>query len=224
MAILTDRAVAATVDALVLKVRRMIGDTDSSTANQRWSDADVRAAIDDMLAQMYAQASSGDPGSFLTYIDVMYAANARQVALDDEILGASIYKVEDVTEATAPRFIPFRPSLVENRFSDEAGWTLDADNTIALRPVPGSAKTLRVYLLDVFVPLADAADTDSDQHAWSIGHEELIALGAAIRLQEVDQEVPATRLSRYQQLWDLYVQSINRYMGPVYVRNSRILL
>lgn len=105
--------------------------------------------------------------------------------LPDEINGSSIYKVEDFSNTSAPIYYPYRSLLNFNRFTDEFGWTL-IGNSIALSPKPTSAKTLRIYSLAPFVPVSGSADTDTDQHALSINHEELICLGAAIRLQEVD--------------------------------------
>lgn len=222
MAVLATRAVAATIANLTLRVRRMIGDTDSTEANQRFSDADIRAEIDHMMAQMYSEVSNSDPSGFLQVDDMTYTASALSVAIPTaaDIEGNSIYKIEDITDATAPLYIAPRSIDQLNRFSDETGWALQG-HAIALRPIPTSARTLRIYTLAPFIP---TTTTTSDQHALNINHEELICLGAAVRLQEVDNQVPVTRMQRLQQLWDLYQRCAARVIGPTYIKNTRVLL
>lgn len=236
MAVLSTRAVAATVAALTLRVRRLIGDTESEEANQRWSDTDIRSAIDDTLAHMYTQVASSDPSGFLQFTDLTYTASALSVTLPAGIEGQSIYKVEDIDDAALPVYLAYRSPVEINRFSDEHGWTLDVTQSafsagttvstqaIAVRPIPSAARLLRIYTLAPFIPVSAAATPTTDQHTMSLGHEELITLGSAIRLQEIDNEVPSGRRERHGELWEHYIKTAARHQGPVYVRNTRILL
>lgn len=236
MALLTTRAVAATVSTLITKVRRLIGDTDTTTTNQRWSDSDILAMVDDMLAEMYVLVTENDPSGFLQTSDMTYTADALAVALPSGIAANNIYKVEKVDDQTAPVFLRHRNYLDINEYTDERGWCLGAmaidsagtataapGGAIALRPIPTAATALRIYTLAPYIPVSGSAAQSTDQHALSINHEELITLGAAIRLQEVDNEVPPTRLPRFQTLWDQYEKTVNRYSGRQYVANTRVL-
>jgi hypothetical protein len=218
MALLTSPASAAAVSALITRVRRMVSDTDSDTDNQRWSDTDIRDAIDGMLAQMYAEWTSRDPSGFITTADITYTADSEQIALADALSGMNIYKIEDVT-GDLNTFIPYRSLLELNRYADEHGWSLQGAN-IALRPVPTGTRTLRVYALSNYIP---TTATTSDTHPMPVTHEELICIGAAIRLQENDNEVPPTRLGRYVGLWEQFQKTAARYVGRSYVKSTRIL-
>lgn len=222
MAVLSVKAVAATVANLTSRVRRMVGDTDSDTNNQRWLDADIRAEIDHQLAQMYSEVASMDPSGFLQTTTMSYTADASNspVALPTGLEGNSIYKVEDYTDSSAPLYFPYRSVLELSRFRDERGWSL-VGNAIVISPQPVTTATLRIYTLAPFIP---TTSTTTDQHSLSINHEELICLGAAIRLQENDNEIPLTRISRYQTLWEQYQKTAARYIGRKYVRNTRKLV
>lgn len=222
MAILTTVAAAATVSTLRAKVRTLVGDTSSVSALQRFSDLMVDRAIDDTLAHLYMEWASEDPSGFLTSDDLTYTASATSVALTAGREAHQIYRVEDVTTSSDPVLLDYLNPLDAEKFSDSYGWTLKG-NAIVLVPVPTSNKTLRIWSLKPFVPVTGAATPTTDQHSLSINHEELITLGAAIRLQEIDDEVPPTRLLRYEQLWQQYLKTIDRYRGPTYVRNSRII-
>lgn len=237
MAILTSRATAATVNALITKVRRAVGDTDSDTNNQRWSSSDILAEMDHCIAEMYVEATGGDPSGFLLATDMTYTASARSVALPTGLEGSQIYKIEDVTTQTSPTYVTYRPVDQVDRFGDEDGWSLQAQaindagtitqapgGAIALRPIPSAATTLRVYTIGNFLPVSTAATPSTDQHPMNVNNEELIVLGTAIRLQEIDNEVPVTRIMRHQKLWEAYQVTCSRVKGPVYVKPTRILL
>lgn len=224
MAVYTTKAVAATVAQLITRVRRLLGDGSTTAGNQRWSDTDIRQAIDDMIAQMYVESADGDPGSFLLSGTMTYTAESESVAIPTSVDPASvgiyanqIYKVEEIDSTGHPIFLPYINPHEITKFSDQSGWTILGDN-IALRPQPTKAKTLRLWWLANFTP---TSSTTSDQHKMSVNHEQLISLGAAIMLQEIDDEVPASRLLRYNQLWDAYSRSCQRLKGRIYVSPTR---
>ena len=235
MAVLSTRATAATISVLTLRVRKLIGDTDTDTNNQRWLDADIRTELDYSIAAMYTKMSAGNPAPWIGTADLTYTANYRSVSIPTGIEAQSIYKVEDVTTASDPIYIAYRSMDQLDRFSDEDGFSIvgaqitDAGvatqvQSIALRPIPTSAKTLRIYSLAPFIPVSGAATPSTDQHPLNPTFEEVITLGAAIRLQEVDNQVPVTRMARYQELMEEFREQCSRYIGPVYVKNTRILL
>lgn len=223
MAILTTRATAATVSTLTTRTRRMLQDTSATTGNQRWSDSDIRAALDDSIAQLYSAWRDLNPGPHMASTNLSIAADAETTALPSGLEANAIYRVEDITESSVPIYLDYRDPIDIDRFQDAVGWTL-LGNALALRPKPGSAKTLRLWYLAWYIPISGAATPSTDQHALPVDHEELIALGAAIRLQENDGEVSSTRMERFHSLWDAYLRSCDRVRGPVYVRNTRISL
>lgn len=225
MTMLTTPAAAATVSALTTRVRTMIGDTSTATDMQRWADALIRQAIDDMIAQMYMEVASWDPSGFLTYDNLTYVANndPNGTALPAGRERYPIYRVEDITVSGFPAHLDFLNPMDAQEFGDAYGWTFEGDR-IVLVPEPTSARTLRIWSLKPFIPTANASTPATDQHALSINHEELIALGAAIRLQEVDDEVSPSRQLRYEQLWQLYQKTLDRYWGSTYVRSARKIL
>lgn len=225
MTVLVTRAVAATVANLVTRARRLLGDTETTSTLQRWSDTDIRQAIDDMLAQMYVEISNQDPSGYLQTYDMTYTAAAEAVAIPVAagIEGNSIYKIEDVTNTSTPIYQAWCSPQDFHRFTDEFGWTLRG-NSILLNPIPTAVKTLRIYTLAPYIPVSNAATPATDQHASSINHEALITTGAALILQEVDGEVSPGRPERVAWLWEQFQRSASRYIGPVYVRNTRILM
>jgi hypothetical protein len=177
-----------------------------------------------MIAQMYVESADGDPGSFLISGTMTYTADSESVEIPAAIDPASvgiyanqIYKVEIISSEGFPSYLPYISPFEINKFSDQSGWTIVGDN-IALRPKPTVPRTLRIWWLANFVP---TSSTLSDQHKMSVNHEQLISLGAAIILQEIDDEVPSSRLLRYQNLWDSYSRSCQRLKGPIYVRPTR---
>lgn len=226
---LTTASAAATVAALRSRVRTMIGDTATTAAMNRWSDANVDKAIDDMIAQMYMEVASWDPSGFLTSNDMTYTpatgTTANGTALAAGFERYPIYRVEDITNMTSagPVTLDYVNAIDAQTYGDSYGWTLEGDK-IVLIPEPATSRTLRIWTIKPFIPISNASTPATDQHALSLNHEELIALGAAIRLQEVDDEVPPSRQLRYEQLWQLYQKTLDRYWGPTYVRAARKVL
>lgn len=222
MTMLTTPVAAATVTALRNRVRAMIGDTSTTSAMQRWSDTLIDKAIDDMMAQMYMEVASWDASGFLTYDTLAYVSgnNPAGTALPTGRERYPIYRVEDSTTAGTPIPLDFVNPIDSAMYADSFGWTLEGDR-IVLIPEPSTTTQLRIWSIKPFVPVTGASTPSTDQHALSLNHEELIALGAAIRLQEVDDEVSPSRQLRYEQLWQLYQKTLDRYWGPTYVRATR---
>lgn len=225
MAILTTPATAATVTALIGRVRTAVGDTQASAAGQKYSNTDILRAIDDTIAEMTAEMYE-DAGPFLEEENLTYTANARLVSLTGARIGSAIYKVEDIDNVLAPEFIDYVDALDLDKDDFQNGWTF-IGNQIALRPIPTAAKTLRISYLRYYIPISGSAAPSTDQHSMSVNHEEVIVIGAAIRLQEIDDEVPPMRYRRYYGdastpgLWKKFLVYALKFRGPAYIRDTR---
>lgn len=214
----------------------MTGDRDATTTRQRWLDADIDQAIIDQLFQMYSELSE-DSSNFLISTTMTYTANSESVSLPAAVHVVPIYRVEDITNAQFPRELEHVANDVVNSFSHiDTSLTIGgvwsrADTTIIVRPKPFSDLSLRIWYVgnpfSMFTysvagdPTASAATTD--QHAYPVAHEELICLGAAIRLQEEDEEIPSGRVERYKELWERFQKSARFYKGRRMVKSWRNL-
>lgn len=218
MTIQQTRSSAATFATLRTRVRAACGDRDTSTANQRWADSDIDQAINDTLFEMYAELGS-DTGSYLISDTFTYTANATSETLPQEAQSAPIYRIEDATNTTFPvamdRVDPFQ--IETNRGGIGLVWTR-VDTDVQVRPIPQTALTLKVWYLGN--PFQVTSGT-GDQHPYPVAHEELIVLGSAIRLQEEDEEIPASRPARYLDLWVKFQKAAMLFRGPRSFRSSR---
>jgi hypothetical protein len=181
---------------------------------------------------MYAELAI-DPAAFLTSTTLSYTANTESVAIPAAALYSPIYKVEDYTDSSYPlELLYLSPSTIDSYVSPFGvySWTR-VGNNIKYVPKPESSKTLRIwYVKNPLLPY-DATPYDSSgnptitsatsQHAYPVAHEELIGVGAAIRLQEEDDEIPKNRLVRYEELWDRFRRQTRYNQGRRRVANIR---
>lgn len=223
MAIVTSSASASSLTTLLTRVRRAVGDTETDTANQRWSDAEITDAINMELDRLFAEESLAGTAPLITSTTLSYTAAADSVALPTGPDTNPIYMVEDYTTATNPIRLDYISPLEIQGYDNDpaqravpgAGWSRLGAN-IAIRP-NGAAKTLRIWYLKNPPHLSGS----TDQHYFPVFHEELLSLGAAIRLQEVDDEIPPIRLERYAELTARFMRSKRKNKGPQYVRRNR---
>lgn len=232
MAVISDEKAAATIVQLQTRVRRAVGDTDSSTTNQRWSDAELNEAINFELMKMSSEWGLGNSSQAMKSTTLSYTANSDSVALPAGPDVNPIFMVENYTDSTNPIRIEYASFLeadkyyLDHAYMNTTGYRWSRVGTsIAIRPLSGETLTLRIWYLRApyAFTLDGSGDEDdaTDQSPWPVQHEELISLGAAIRLQEVDEEVPAGRLERYMDLWQRFVRSKSHNRGPKYVRKNR---
>lgn len=228
MAIIYGAAAPLTVNQLIAAVRNMVGDTETVASNQRWSDAQVVEAINWELKKMGGQLGINDAGPALADASLNYPADTTSVALPDGPRSQPIYMVEDVTAANRPILLHRLSPLEANRFMDpivgdvvaEPGYAIIGD-TLHMRPIPGAAKTLRLRYVRAPYVVSTTGTPSTDQHPVAVQSEETIVLGACIRLQEVDDEVPPGRRERYEDAWMRFLAGAARYRGPRYVRRNR---
>jgi hypothetical protein len=162
----------------------MLGDTETTAANQRWADTSLDYAINDQLREMYADAGMLDSNYELS-ADFAYTASAESTALPLAQQFVPIVRIADVTNASRPIELTRTAAHAGERNRSALAPTTwqRIDGAIQLRPVPTSARTLRIsYIGNPFQVTA----ATGDQHAYPVAHEELICLGACIRLQEVE--------------------------------------
>lgn len=215
---------ASSLDTLHTKVRDIVGDTETTAANQRWADSKITDAINHELIKMGVQMGISDPGPALTSANVTYTADADTVALSEALKIHPIVKVEDITDSANVPIRMERVSFQElerfvaepNTSARSLAFSIVGDN-IAIRPKPGTARTIRFwYLRGPYVLSADA-----DNHEVWVGNEELIILGAAIRLTRTDQETPAGMREDYNDHWLRFLATCKRFRGNKTVGKHR---
>lgn len=221
MAVTTDTAAAITLTNLITRVRRAVGDTDTSTTNQRWADAEIIDAINLELYKIASEWSLGQATQALTSTTLSYTADSDSVALPSGPDVNPIFLVEDYTDSSNPIRIHHQSFLDANVYYPDvlAGfrWSRDG-SSIVIRP-NGKTLTLRIHYIRP--PYSLSSVDPSKQQPWPVQHEELVSVGAAIRLQEVDDEIPPGRMERYMDLWQRFLRSKNHNRGPQYVRANR---
>src|SRR3990167_8645811 len=111
MAIVQSSSAAATIDAVLARARRMVGDTETDTANQRFGDADLLDDGNLELIKMATVLGVIDPGPALTYADLTYTASASEMTLPAGPLTQPIYQVEDITNGVTKASVLERASI-----------------------------------------------------------------------------------------------------------------
>lgn len=227
MAVISSEKTAETIGNLLTKIRRYVGDTDSATDNQRWSDAEIVDVLNYEIYKMHAEMALGNTPPLLTSTTLSYTSGSTEIALPSGPDVNPIFMVEDYTDTSNPIRLTHESILEADRYDLDSSylggrgrrWSLIGGN-IALRPTTDSTITLRIW----YVRAPYGTNTSyggTDQQPFPVAHEELLTLGAAIRLQETDDEVPPGRMDRYQELWQLFVRSKRKNRGPIYVRKNR---
>lgn len=226
MPVITTRASAATITSLRLHVREelgdILGDTAPDSEQMRFTDTKIDRAIEFMLFKMYRTMNEEDAAVALQSVDVTYAADAETQALPTapvDIASSPIHKVDHLETADFPRLLRrIDPQNLE-REHDEYVWCL-LDRSIAVRPVPTTALTLRVwYIGNPFTVIGGTPGTD--QHPYPVAHEELIVLGAARRLMSRDDEWGTVHEMRYQEEWNDFEIQSSRHNGPQWPAQNR---
>lgn len=169
-----------------------------------------------------------DSSAALESTTLSYTASSETVALPAGAKSQPIFMIEDVTDSTYPvrlgRLSTFDASSVNASAGTGYAWARFGE-TVALKPKPSVDVSLRIwYIREPYVIALDGSGdetTGTDQHAMPVGHEEIISLGAAIRLQEVDGEIPNGRIERYNEMWMRFLQAARKSRGPKYIRRNR---
>lgn len=231
MAIVRTTSSPATITALRLRVRRLLGDINGDSApasgNQRWTDTAIDEQINNQLFEMYSLMSDEDPNYGLRTATLTYTADAASVTLADAYLSAPIYTVHEISgeERHYLRRVDWI-TLEQHRALDEQDidlpygsvgnrvWCL-LDGAIAVRPIPSSDLSLQIGYV------SNPLTVGSDQHPYPVQFEELIVLGATIRLQEIDENYNESRMARYAVLWERFTNQSERYVGPRRVASRR---
>lgn len=219
MAILSTRAVAATIARLITLIRKAIGDRNAD----RWSNADIRDFMDPVFAWMHSKMQSAQPMAHTTDIEVSYTASAQLTALPTGMEGNQIYSVEDITDPDHPIFKEWIEPVEIDKHGTRTGWSL-RNGQIALRPVPSDARTLRVKVLANWFTVAAVTDESSasDQHAYPVNFEELIWLRPALTMKAIDGD-PITQYEqvRLAQLEADFLAFADKSRNQKYIPNTR---
>jgi hypothetical protein len=231
MAVRRTRRSAATLDTLLIRVRRAVGDIVDDAApaagDRKWENTAIVDAINDMLSEMYVELYGQNPDAALLELALAYTADAEEVELpSNEATSYAIYGVfEDVNGK--PTLLRHVDRLVLDRYNTEGSepttdtervWSI-RDEYISLRPIPSSALTLTI--LYVAPPFGMDSGTLADQHPMPVQHEELLVLGAANRLQYPNDQLPVGRQAHYNRLWMKWQQDCDRYQGPRFPADTR---
>jgi hypothetical protein len=229
MAIIQTRASASTLTTLRKRVRKMLGDTGTTSAKQRWVDNMVDQALVDQMFEMYNLLGC-DSSNFLLSTTMTYTSGELEDDLPAAVQSVPIHRIMDITSGTTdPTELVQVDSLGIDGHKEGSGVWSRFGLKIKLRPIPSGDRTLRIeYLGNPFTmftydadgnPLAAVATTD--QHPYPVAHEELLCLGAAVRLQEEDDEIPASRPIRLRELKDNFAIYAKFFRGRKFVRSSR---
>lgn len=223
MVIASAEATAATFTSLLTRVRRAVGDNDANSANQRWTDEEITDAIYLEIYKMHAESSLGNSAPNITSATVTYTAEAYAVDLPSGPDVNAILFVEDYTDSNNPIRLKYESILEGDDYLQYYHYSTSSSRTwarvgrqIAVRPKSSAALTLRIWYIR-----SPYTGTTTLQQPFPVAHEELISLGAAIRLQEVDDEVPRMRVERYADLWRRFERSKSKNRGPLFVRKNR---
>lgn len=230
MAVVSTEAVPSSITTLRKRVRRATTDRNTDTARQRWSDADVDQAIIDMLFQMYAEMNLATT-DFIKTSTVTYTANADSYTLADGLQTNLIYAIEDVTQPLAPILLgELEPAEADALGSPSITFSLywfHMPGAIALRPIPSMDRQIKIFFMSnpmtpyTYDSSGNPTTTATNQHPYPVQHEELIVIGAAVRLQEEINAVPDTRMRRFNDLWEQFVRFANANGGPARVTQKR---
>lgn len=217
---MTTKASRPTLTSLRTSVRRLVGDIDTRTTNQRWLNADIDEALNFELLRLHEIATKQDIARALWHATMTYTAAASGVDLPAAATYETLYQVEDVTTSTRPVVIPIVPP------SEIMDWNggdsdtvngvvrtpamrcsvINTENTapgpvtspavqLVLRPIPQAAVSVRLtYVSPPFV-LVDASDTMPLSARW----QEVLCLGAAVRLREPFGSAPPEQVLSYQE-------------------------
>lgn len=227
MAVISTEDTAETIANLITRIRRALGDTDATAANNRWTDAEIIDALNLEIFKMTAEMGIGNTTAMLTSDNMTYTASATSVALPSGPDVNPIFMVEDITNSSQPVRLEFASILEADDYlltgtyvgSKGRRWSRIGGN-LAVRPLPGSALTLRIWSLRA--PYGTSTSyAGTDQQPFPVAHEELLSVGAAIRLQETDGEISPGRVQRYIDLWQRFVRSKYQNRGRIYVSQNR---
>ena len=166
MSIISASAPHVSLDRLITRTRRLVGDVSSVAANQRWSDNEILDNLNLELMKLGQALGLQRTDPALTYADMTYTANADTVALPAGPLTGSIFRVEDRTGAS-PMELPRAASGDISRYvAGDATTDLGVfsmayaiiGDSLAVRPTPRSDLTLRVwYVREPYIIGAESA-------------------------------------------------------------------
>jgi len=151
--IISHRAAPLFLAQLITRVRRTVGDVETSSANQRWSDEIILDALNMELVKMGGELSAANPGEAILSTSMTYTAASDSVALPAGPATQPVFKVEDVTSG-ADRPIALRrvdPFELEDVGGSSALVAEPAmayaiiNQSIHVRPRPGSNRTLNIW-------------------------------------------------------------------------------
>lgn len=232
----------ALTDGLVNRVRLELGDPmyDAAgnlipAAGRRHSDYNIILKINDTLLELgnkMAMSHTGDAMTFTTFSYAEDTGNEGDV-LPSGINQEAITHVFDTTDANTPIELFYLNPLdlakipVSDPYSTTIArryYTLIADTTTDLRIVvrpSASGRTFTIwYLVAPFVSDATALPS-TDAPLLGARWKELIALGAAVRLLSINEEVPQTMLARYAAAMQDFISFSRRQKHPERVRMIR---
>lgn len=231
MATVRTRRTAATLDQLLIRVRRAVGDIVDDAApgmgNRKWEDTPIVDAINDMIAEMLVETNSV-ASTMLIETAVTYIGGATSYSLGADADAMNIYALFEVrgSKRILLRYVAYPDSErfrvpgeeVNGSLLYERFWSR-LDNGILLRPIP--AADVSLVIVSLGAPFAMSVASPTDNHPLPIAHEELLVLGAANRLQYPNDQLPIGRQAHYSKLWMKWQQECDRYGGPRYPASDR---
>lgn len=227
------RQAAISLTNLRLLVRQMLGDVDTDTDNQTFSDTQIDRCINMQLVEMQNKLNGPQVGEALVSTTLAYTD--ASTALPSVCNYESIYRVENYNDTTKPLEIQYvdpeeieRWSLSTSSISPDLvartsfRYTILGATTvtrsIAIRPIPAGALTLRISYIAPPIIMGDSADTLPLSPRW----QELVARGAAERLLAIDNIPSENNDKVLLRLWKDYIAFGQRVRGPQRITRVRI--
>jgi len=208
-------AYLTTLSDLIVRVKQMMNKLDQTAADDtgKPSNAQIIAAINEARYEIYTDVSERLPDRFITTTTITYPANLETVTLPTAAQGAQVVHmyVKD-TGGTVSSFQTVLSPLRVREFVNigESGtpkYYAITGTDLRLRPVPTTTANITLFYLPALAPLTATTDTFSEiTHAYA----HLYALGAAIRLRQINEEGAGGLIDAHQRLLEAYVASIER--------------
>lgn len=208
-------AYLTTLEDLMVRVKQLMNKLNQTAADDtgKPSNAQIIASINEARFETYADVSERLPDRFATTTTMVYPANQDSMSLPTDAQGAQMLHVYTRQQTNNPSSFQSVLSPLRIREFANVGETGEpkyyalTGSSIRLRPVPTSDANLVIYYLPTLTPLALTTDTFGEM---TDTYAHIYALGAAIKLRQINEEGAGGLIDAYDKLLERYVASIER--------------
>lgn len=227
---MTVRAAPFELSTLLSKVKYEVGDL--SGDYPRYGETQILLAVADQLVDMSNEALARDKSADVLTVDMTYSGSATE--LPEEVGHESVLRVDNIEDAVIPvplqyvsphtatehqitigRSTPFRYRYTLMGPADVAE---NARPRIVLFPKPSGSVDLRVWY--IAGPMAIEAES-MDPNPQSSRFNEVVVLGAALKLMRREGQATAQQLEAYARLWRSFQALCRRPSGKKRISRTR---